>query len=218
MIALEIFGAKELAAKLGKAATDVSLASFRNTARATLETRNALFRAMSGEKVSDSFFGVRSPAGPVLAARTGHTRRALSPGRVWRVGNESFGAVGHPSAYVAALETGERIRPTASTFLRIPLAAALTGAGQDRNVGRSVRGVEGFFIYPTRKQRAAGKARTTNLFIARNVNGRLVLWYLLKTEVKLPEKRIFATVLEQMRPRYLALMGRGISTVVSSAN
>jgi len=214
VIAIEVRGAKELKATLEKAASGVSLASFRNTARATVETRNLLFRGMSGKKVSDSFFGFRSPPGHTLAARTGQTRAALSPGRVWRLGNESFGAVGHPGAHVKALEEGATVRPTSSQYLRIPLAAALTGGGQDRNVGRSVRGVPGFFLYPTKRQRESGKARTRNLFIAKSVNGRLVLWYLLKTEVKMPEKRLFAVTLEQMRPRYLELMGRSVAAVV----
>lgn len=218
MISIEVRGAAELAKKLDAAASGVALASFRNVARATVETRNLLFVGMSAKKVSDSFFGFRSPPGHTLAARTGQTRNMLSPGRVWRLGNESFGQVGHPSPHVKALEDGATVRPKTAQYLRVPLAAALTGSGQDRNVGRSVRGVPGFFIYPSKRQREGGGARTKSLFLAKNVNGKLVLWYLLLREVKLPEKKLFAVTLEQMRPRYLELMGREVAAVIQTAN
>lgn len=210
MIALRVLGADRTVANLARIERGLPSAIERGVARASIETHARLKAAMSGVGTSDAFLGKRGATPPRLGVRTGLTRARLTPGgRVFRRGRDVFSAVGSPDGYVAFHETGGTIQ--GAPYLRIPLAAAQTAGGQDRNLGRSVRGLPGLFVV---------RSRAGNLFIAErgSARGDLRMLYLLVRGVRLPARGTFAAVREGMRPRALELVGGQVSLEVRRAN
>jgi hypothetical protein len=124
-------------------------------------------------------------SGSVLAVRTGRLRQSIrgsvnSPGGgVIDVSLRAGGRVGNKSVpYAAAHEFGATIRPRRARMLRIPLPAALTGAGVDR------------FATPLR-QTGAGlfylrRSRRGSLILFHRVTGEP--WYVLKDKTRIPER------------------------------
>lgn len=193
MIAVKVSGLDQTVKKFTALPNDLKAARLRAVGKLAIETRNELFKSMSAVGVPDAFWGLRSPAGPVLAARTGHTRSALSPGRVWVVGETVFGAVGHDEPHVLANEVGATIKPQHGQFLRIPTANALTASGTDRWQGMSIRAIPGARIVRTK----AGR-----VWALRDVGqNRIELLYLLVREVTLKPKGLFANVTRIMDAR-----------------
>ena len=143
---------------------------------------------MTGIKGNNSFFGVTGAGAPTIGVRSGATRRSVTA-RTFKVNNVYIGVVGSPAKYLKIIEEGGTI--VGSPMLRIPLAAAQTGAGVDRNMGRSVRGVSGFFVWPSRKQREGTLGRIKGTYLAKSAGGRLELWYLLKASVTIKPHRVF---------------------------
>lgn len=212
MIGLKITGIRETVQKFERLEQDLQALHLRAMKAATVRTRNALFSAMSGVVVSVPFWGAKSPEGHILAARSGHTRAALSPGQVWQAGEHTFGVVGHSEPHVAALEVGATIRPTSGQFLRIPTANVLTGAGVDRYTGMSIRQIPGARLIRTKTGRLwairpVGSGRTA----------RIEFLYLLVRSVKLPEKRIFATVTVRMNAELPATFQAEVMTATQRA-
>lgn len=212
-IGVSIRGVDAVTAKFDQALpAAVDAGRLRGMQAAAIVTRNALFLAMSGTAIPVPFWGFRSPAGPVLAARTGHTRSALSPGRVWVVGETVFAAVEHAEPHVSALETGETIRPTSGQFLRIPTQNALTSSGADRYAGMSIRAIPGARLIRTKRG---------TLWAIREVGhgtgARTEFLYLLVRSVKLPEKRLFRSVRDALAPKLSGVVGAEVVIAVRQA-
>lgn len=210
MIALSVVGADKVEANLATLVAELPTAIERGVARASVQVHAALKLQLSGTGTSDPFFGRRGAVSPLLGVRTGATRARLSPGgRVYRRGNDIFSAVGSPDAHVVAHDEGATI--TGNPYLRIPLAAAQTPAGQDRNVGHSVRGLPGLFVI---------KSRAGNLFLVRRVGkrGRLEFLYLLKRSVTLKPRHMFEVVAARMQPVVEASVGGQVSASVRRAS
>lgn len=209
LISISVQGVEALKSQLAQMEADLKRARIAGMEQATIATRDELFKAMSGVAIPDPFWGVKSPPGNVLAARSGHTRNALTPGRVWTIADVTFGAVGHDEPHVAALETGETIRPKTGQYLRIPTANALTPAGVDRWTGTSIRTIPGARLVRTKRG---------NLWAVRDVGGpqsrAIEFLYLLVRSVKLPEKRIFATVRGIMEPKIATIFEAKIEVVM----
>ena len=212
MIAVASRGVRETEARLTGFHRAIPTIQERAVARASVMVRGELVKQMSGHGGNDPFFGRRGASVPLLGVRTGATRARISPGgRVFRRGSDVFSAVGSPDRHVRFHEDGGTI--VGNQYLRIPLRAAQTGSGQDRNVGRSVRGLPGTFIVKTMGGR---------LFIAQTKGGirsrRVEFLYLLVRSVTLPARRMFATVTERMRQPINALMGSAVTVEVRKAN
>lgn len=195
-ISVSVKGLDKFAAKL---ATEAA----RNRAHIRLATersvriveRDLKKRAMTGQRRSDPFWG---PSGPPassnqVAVRSGHTRRSVT-GRVYALRDTVIGVVGTALKHVAMLEEGGVVR--GSPMLRIPTGAAKTGAGVDREAGRSVKG-KGYFIWPNRAQRSGKLSRVKNVWLAKVVGGIMRLFYLLKPQVRHRARWLFRTSLRR---------------------
>lgn len=208
MLAISVKGDLETAARLKGAQSDLARALEAAVAKASIELHGELKSQLSSAGSSDPFLGRRGADPPRLGVRTGATRRRLSPGgRVYKIGNRYESAVGSPDPYMKTHESGGTIH--GDPYLRIPLAAAQTPAGQDRNVGRSVRGDTDLFLL---------KARSGNLFLAKRSGRALELWYLLKRSVTMPARKMFATVTARMAPRVSKITNGVVEVVVKRAN
>lgn len=220
MIAVSVVGAKETAGRLQRLERDVPTALERAVGRASLLIRHELGLQMSGTGPRDPFLGRMGAPAPFLGTRTGATKRRLSPGgQVYRLGNVAVAAVGSPDRHVLAHEEGATI--TGSPYLRIPLAAAQTGAGQDRFVGRSVRGIKDIFLLKTGRWLFLVRKKgggVGNLYGARKGRGALEFLYLLKRSVRLPARGVFKAVTNRMRPAVVGLLGSAVSIQVERAN
>ena len=209
MISVSVNGLSETIARLRRAEKDVPTALEQAVGRISLIIHRELSLQMSGSGRSDPFLGKIGATPPKLGVRTGFTRGRLSPGgRVFRRGNVAVSAVGSPDRHVLAHEEGTRI--TGKPYLRIPLAAAQTAAGQDRNLGRSLRGVKDIFLI---------KSGRGNLFLARQKGkAALELLYMLVRSVRLPARGTFRAVTERVRPVAVQLMGQAVAVQVRRAN
>lgn len=138
----------------------------------------------------------------VLAVRTGTLRRFVSaqPITVESDGLSWGLPAGEKESVIGAkLESGGTIRPTASRMLRIPLTAALTRNGVDRNAGRSLRGDKDFFFGISKagnpilykRVAAGGKAGKEGWMKA-------VPWYLLRAFVNIRGRKWFTTSVEDV--------------------
>lgn len=209
MIGIAVHGARELDAELEKATHEIEAAKLRALEASVIMVRNELARRMSAAGQTDSFWGKQSPPGAYIGARSGQTLGRLSPGRVWTSGTVAFGAVGHPDKHVEALEFGYTIRPTSGQFLRVPTINALTASGVDRYTGMSIRQIPGARIIRTK----AGK-----LWAVRTVGSgrgaRTELLYLLVRSVKMPEKRVFETVRNELADPIRALFESEVDVVL----
>lgn len=149
----------------------------------------------------------------VLAVRSGALRRfALAQ----QIAVESDGlAWGLPagqkqSIIGAKLEAGGQITPKAGRFLRIPLPAALTTKGVDRNAGRSLREDKSYFV-------ARSHAGNPIIFKKQEKNRPPVPWYLLKTSVNIrgrhgledAVRKVEATKMEGLEQKHMQVLLRG---------
>ena len=208
MISVSVNGADKVAARMARTAREMPTALEKAVARASVMVHGELKQQMSGTGSTDPFLGRKGASPPQLGVRTGGTRARLSPGgKVFRLGNQITSAVGSPDRHVKAHEDGATIM--GSPYLRIPLAAAQTASGQDRNVGRSVRGLPDLFVM---------KSKRGNLFLARGAGRALELLYLLVRSVHLPARHMFKTVTERTRPRVEATLGGQVAVEVNRAN
>lgn len=208
MIAVSVQGADKVAARMARVASEMPGALERAVAKASIMVHGELKQQMSGSGSSDPFLGRKGATPPSLGVRTGATRARLSPGgRVYRLGDDIVSAVGSPDRHVKSHEDGATI--TGNPYLRVPLAAAQTGAGQDIYAGQSVRGVKDIFLL---------KSRAGNLFLVRGRGAALEFLYLLARSVHLPARRMFAAVTERTRPRAEKILGAQVSIEVQRAN
>lgn len=153
-----------------------------------LVERDVKQKGLTGRKVRHHFWGVMGAEGNALGARSGRTRQSVTA-RVIDAGPAIIGVVGTPAKHAKIHEHGGTIY--GSPYLRIPTAAAQTGAGVDRYIGQSARALPGGFIF---------RSKAGNLWIATREGAQLVLQYLLKRSVTLRARKVFATSLERMRP------------------
>jgi hypothetical protein len=195
-------GGQQAEQQLGRIAQGMPGAIFNGVSRGTTLIRNMLFDGMSAKPIAGGFFGVMSPPAPMIAVRTGHTRSRLSQ-RVTRSGNVWIGSVSHPEEHVRDMEEGGTFSgKSPGGFHRIPTAWALTGAGVDRNMGRSMRGVQGYAVF---------KSKRGNLFIWRVDVKPIEPWYLLKEQVTRDPKRLFHSVGVRAQPVCAMLFAGEIS-------
>ena len=156
---------------------------------------------LGGKKGSSDFWGVTGAEGNALGSRSGAARRSITA-RVIQGGGVVIGIVGGWARYLRIQERGGTI--AGSPMLRIPTRLAQTGAGVDKNLGRSVRGLPGLFIF---------KSQAGNAWIATRSAGQLQLLYLLKPSVTLRARRMFATTLSRSRQAVRAEFARARSDV-----
>ena len=209
MISAIVRGADQVARRLERAGREMPSAVERGVKLSSLLVHRELTIQMGGTGPSDPFLGRMGAAPPKLGVRTGATRRRLSPGgKVFKIAGQYVSAVGSPDSYVRAHEDGTTI--TGNPYLRIPLAAAQTGAGQDRYVGMSVRGVPDLFVI---------KSKAGNLLLARK-RGKdgLDILYVLKRQVRLPARGMFKAVTARTRPAIEKLLGQQVGVEVRRAN
>lgn len=215
MISVTTRGGKETAARLGRAVGETRSALERAVQRSSVLLSRETRLQLSGKGGSDPFLGRKGAAAPFLGVRSGGTRSRITPGgRVYRSGNTYTSAVGSPDAYMKTHEEGGTITPKSSKFLRIPLAAAQTSAGVDRQAGRGLRSVPDLFVVRTLGGR---------LLIARNRGrglnrGRVEFLYLLVRSVTLPARRPFAAVRNRVAPTVNAMTGGEVAVVMGRAN
>lgn len=202
---------RKLDAFVRRAQTDAE----RAVSRASIHCHDVLIASMNAPKVWDDFLGVLAGAGDTIVARTGQTSRRISAGgQVVRAGNKVTSSVGSPDQHMQDIETGATKRDA-----RIPLAHAQTRGGVDRYKGREVPADAGFFVYPTKKQRAkASRPYPKDSYLARGVSGTLELWYLLKTSIRIRARHLFANAKKATEPFLLADVKARIETSVREAN
>jgi hypothetical protein len=184
--------------RLRAAAADLPERMRRAVQAGTIIIQGRLRRVeLRGSKGSHPFWGVTGARGSALGVRSGMTTRSIVA-RVTRTFNTVIGTVGSPLAHMRPHERGMTIH--GKPWLRIPTAAAQTGAGVDRYAGRSARDIPGAFLL---------KSRAGNLWIAlRTAGGTLQLLYLLKRVVRLRERAPMRTALHAVRPELRALFRR----------
>lgn len=182
------------------AALPSAMASGVAIAAAAVE-RDLKQKALTGGQRRDPFLGTMGsdPASGQLGVRTGAARRSIVS-RVFQSGRDVIATIGSPLNYLRVQEEGGSIQ--GSPYLRIPLAAAQTAAGQDRLVGASARQLPGGFIF---------RSKSGELFIATSDRGRLELHYLLKRSVRLRGRHAFRESAKRMRATVRSLIAGRVS-------
>ena len=237
MIGMTVTGAERVAANLKGASAGAPGAQERGVRRGVSLIERALKREMSKAGEMDAFWGKQGAAGNGLAARTGRTLASIT-GSVFKVAERVVGAVGSKAPHLKLHEDGATVQGTSpGGYHRIATAAAKTGAGVDRNTGRSIRDIPGSFLFRSAKgslwaavrtfgsgaKQISGKVRRAAFFGAQAAlvgatKGGLVLLYLLVKSVTLRPRSIFARVRrEQERPVVEAVRAE-VSLVVQKAN
>lgn len=209
-IGITLRGVKEAERRYAQAVKETGTAIERAVSRSSLLLSRETRLQLSGRGSSDSFLGKRGAPAPLLGVRSGATRVRITPGgRVYRSGNTYFSAIGSADRYMKMHEEGGTI--TGNKFLRIPLAAAQTPAGVDREAGHSLRSVPGIFFI---------RSKGGNLFAVRKASrrSRMEFLYLLKPSVTIPARRPFATVRDRVAPQVSALTGGEVAVVMQRAN
>ena len=210
---LKVRGGRETDRAVAQAVDDVVGARKAGMARAAIMTRDALFTAMSGVGIRVPFWGVKSPPGPVLAARSGHTRNALTPGRVWTVGTTTFASVGHDEPHVKALEFGDTIKPKTGQYLRIPTENAQTASGVDRYTGMSIRAIPNTRLVRTK----AGKLWAVRT-VGKGAGRHSEYLYLLVRSVKMPKKALFANTAHDIDAKLVSIFETELTVFVKRGN
>lgn len=239
MIGLSVKGADTVAARLRAARQGVLTAQEAGVRRATVLVERALKLELSHKAESDTFWGKKGAADDGLAVRTGRTRAGITGGGTsYRVGDRVVGAVGSRDRHLVDHETGATVRGTSPKgFARIPTAAAQTGAGVDRNAGRSIRDIPGAFLFRSHTgtlwaavrtfgsgaKQIRGKDRRAAFLSAQAghigaYKGGLMLLYLLVKSVRLRARHIFARVRREQEPRATEAMRSEVVLVVQQAN
>lgn len=211
MIGVAVKGTEKVAARLAQLAEDGRRESEVAMRKATLVVQRALALEMTAPEARDSFWGKVGAKGLGLSVRSGKTRASLTPGtRVFRTGTLLTGVVGSSEKHLRLHEDGGIISGTSPKgYLRIPTAAAQTSAGVDRYAGRSIRDIPGAFLM---------KAKSGNLWAALRRGKEVVLLYLLKKQVRMKPRRIFARTAQGTKLAVLELTHNSVSAVVRKAN
>jgi hypothetical protein len=211
VIGVAVRGAERVMGRLAQAAKDMHAETDRSMRLAVLAVRRRLTLELTGAEVRDGFWGRKGAPGDKLSARSGRTRASLTPGtRIYRVGNLVTGVVGSGQKHLRLHEDGGTISGTSPKgYLRIPTAAAQTGAGVDRYAGRSIKSISGAFLL---------RSKAGNLWAAIKRGKSLVLLYLLKKQARMRPRRIFARVRDESRPQVLELTQGRVTAVVRKAN
>ena len=212
MIDVTVRGAEAVEARLAALEGEVGVALERGLRAASFEVRGQLSRMMSARGGTDPFLGKLGAPAPELGVRSGGTRARLTPGgQVYQRGDAYVAPVGSPDRHVRFMEEGGTI--SGHPYLRVPLAPAQRGSGQDRYGGVSLRHVEGFF--PVRSH--GGK-----LFLATERGGkrsrRVEFWYLLVRSTRHEPRRTFKTARDLVEPLVLSLVRAPVELAVGRAN
>lgn len=204
ILTMRIFGANELRAKLGKLSKLTGPSAMASMKKSVALMERDLKKSLTGQKRRDPFLGVTGAPPPTLGARSGRTRASVTSEVVRFSDGIILGIVGSPLKMLIAHEEGAFI--SGNQYLRIPLAAAQTAAGIDRNLGRSIRGLPGTFIL---------KSKRGNLFVVRR-RGRydMEFLYLLKHSVRLPARHTFRESARRMRGPIEAIFERDMAILV----
>lgn len=210
---IRVIGAAETARALaGKSALSKS-ALTRNLLIATKETEGQVKKQLAGTKAKDPFWGVLgSKEEGTLAVRSGLTRAATTSSRSVLIGpsGQFYTFVVNGSPQMAMLEQGGKI--SGKPWLRIPTGRAQTPSGVDRLAGTSARSLPGGFIWPSRRQ--AGASRAKHLWVATSEGGKLTLWYMLTKQVTIKAHKPFQTAVAIMEPRVRELCGDQVAAEV----
>jgi hypothetical protein len=204
VIGVRTIGGDVVIAKLTSTAASLAAASKLVAVRGSLYVRKKLIEHLTGKKGWDNFWGATSPAGPFLGVRTGKTRQRISPGGLQATvqrGNHYSAAVGSPDQHMILHEYGGI---TSQNW--IPTAAAMRG-GSGTPIYPDVHpgDIPGSFIWPNARQRAGGKMKTKNVWIALAENGKLRLLFMYKQSVTHRPRGIFSTVAKETAPDILKL-------------
>jgi hypothetical protein len=139
----------------------------------------------------------------VLAVRSGTLRRftAAQPITVEQDGLSWGLPVGPNESRIGRfLNEGGTIRAKTSKMLRIPLPAALTSQGVDRNAGRSLRGDPNFFFWVSK----AGTPILWKVDRAKSGKIRSTPWYVLKASVTIRGRHWFDDAVEKITQQEMA--------------
>jgi len=213
MIGVSVKGAQKTLRNMAGAVKNVSVESRRAMVQSVALVRRMLTLELTAPENRDAFWGRVGAKGNGLSVRSGKTRASLTAGtRIYQSGTTLIGVVGSAEKHLRLHEDGGTISGTSNKgYLRIPTAAAQTGAGVDRYAGRSIKDIPGAFLF---------KSKRGNLWAAirKGKRGVLTLLYLLKKTAHLKPRRIFARTRDSSRPQVLELTRGAIRTVVQKAN
>lgn len=210
MIAVEIKGAKETAARLRELKQTLPTVVERQTARAGYETLGILKRRMTGRAPAmDAFWGRGGDmVDGFLGRRTGNTIDRLQGGLVLRVGDGAQTSVGSPDPHVKQLEDGGQA--TTAGHFRIPTAAAQTPSGVDRLKGASFRTLAGGFLFRSKAGKLWGAIA--------GPTGAPRLLYLFVKSITHKGHHVFRETTKDARPVVARYMGDAVSLEVRKAN
>lgn len=202
-------GDRETARRLKKAGSDMDSVQRQVVARLSIEARRQLAVQMTGRAGRDPFWGKRSPAGPFLGGRSGQSVNRLSRGGVVfkRPGGGYFAEVGSPDKHVKLHDQGGTIVAT-GTQMRAPLAIMQKASGEDRNIGRSLRGDKRFRWRPGRKYQ----------WLDVRQGSKWVPAYILLKRVVHRARRFFGFVTKRIDALAPRLMGSEVRKLVKAAN
>jgi hypothetical protein len=211
MIGVSVKGAQKAVRNMAGAAKNVAVESRRAMVKSVALVRRLLTTELTAPESRDAFWGKVGAKGSGLSVRSGKTRASLSAGtRIYQNGATLIGVVGSAEKHLRLHEDGGTISGTSPKgYLRIPTAAAQTGAGVDRYAGRSIKDIAGAFLF---------KSKRGNLWAAIRRGKSLTLLYLLKKSAYMKPRRIFARTRDSSRPQVLELTRGAIRTVVQKAN
>lgn len=126
--------------------------------------------------------------------RTGRLRSSINHFYDPKSLESGIRAGGGNLSYARIQEYGGKITPKRSRFLTIPLPAAQTAAGVSRYP--SARQVPGLFFLALR-----GKH-----FLAQKHGSKLVFWYILKSEARIPARPYLGPAADSVRPQLAGLV------------
>lgn len=175
-------------------------------------TRNSL----TGTKGVDPFWGVTGAAGNAVGVRSGHFRRSIARAVFTLPPASVVGTVGSPLPQAKLFEEGGTVR--GKPYLRIPTAVMQTGAGVDRNAGRSARTIPNTFILKSKRGNLwIAEGGTTRSKLASELNGVPLLLYMLVRSVNFRKRQPFAESLKRTRAKVGEVLGRAFVASVRGA-
>jgi hypothetical protein len=205
MIGVSVIGAGAVAANMGRLRSDLLSARDRGLAMGSLLVRRELAVEMTQPSRVDPFWG-KTGALSGLSRRSGGTVGRLSPGGVvTHLGDTAFAAVGSPDKYVKELEEGGT--SSSGGYFRIPTAAAQTGAGVDRLLGRSFRDLPGGFLL---------RSKDGKLWGATRAGERLTFLYLFVKSITHSAHHVFGLTQARTQPEVAAILGAEVAVTVRS--
>lgn len=206
-MAVIVRGLSECERNLKAASAQANVAAQRSVAAGGMLVLRELKQRMSGAPGQSAFWGRTGGQGDTLGARTGGTRNRLQGGKVMGSGDSWWTAVGSPDQYVKRAEEGGSL--STGSFFRIPTAAAQTGAGVDRLMGKSFRGVSGGYLF---------RSKAGNLWGAVRSGTKSTLMYLFRKGITIRGRHVFAGTCAASEPRVRAIAGLEVQTVVRVGN